>query len=137
MRLSTLASGVSEARRILLIGGAAAAAVFVFWPRRAWPEFVLPAAVGAFLILSSYPIVGTLRDYSRNLKTAAGLQQSPSWLDSRLGPGEQAVLLGTTSDSFAEATELWEQEFWNRSLGPVYNLSTPEPAGGPRRRRSG
>jgi hypothetical protein len=131
LRLSSLLSGVSEARRVLLIGGIVAAAVFVFWPRRAWPEFVFPAAVGIFLVLSSYPIVGTLRDYSRNLKAAAGLQQQASWVDTRLGPGQQAsFLLGTTSDYFTEATELWEQEFWNRSLGPVYNLSTPEPAGG-------
>jgi hypothetical protein len=132
MRLSSLVSGVPEARRVLLIGGIVAAAAFAFWPRRAWPELVYPAAVGAFLILSSYPIVGTLRDYSRNLKTAAGLEQQASWLDTRLGSGGQtSFLLGTTSDTFAEATELWEQEFWNRSLGPVYNLAAPEPAGGP------
>ena len=92
---------------MLLIGGIVAAAVFVFWPRRAWPEFVFPAAVGIFLVLSSYPIVGTLRDYSRNLKAAAGLQQQASWVDTSLGPGQQAsFLLGTTSDYFTEATEL-------------------------------
>jgi hypothetical protein len=132
LRLSTLVSSVSEAKRLLVVGGIVAAAVFVLWPRKAWPQFVFPVAVGAFLVLSSYPTVGTLRDYSRNLKTAAGLQQQASWLDTRLGRGGQAsFLLGTTSDTFTEATELWEQEFWNRSLGPVYNLSTPEPAGGP------
>ena len=53
LRLSSLVSGISEARRVLLIGGIVAGAVFVFWPRRAWPEFVFPTAVGVFLILSS------------------------------------------------------------------------------------
>jgi hypothetical protein len=131
MRLSSAVSGVAEARRLVLIGGIASAAAFVLWPRRAWPEFVFPAAVGAFLVLSSYPIVGTLRDYSRNLKTESGLGQHASWVDSRLGPGEQAsFLLGTTSDIFSETARLWEQEFWNRRIGPVYNLGTPLQADG-------
>ena len=132
LRLSTLLSGVSEARRVLLIGGFAAAAIFVLWPRRAWPQLVLPAAVAAFLVLSSYPVVGALRDYSRNLRATAGLQERPSWIDARLGRGAQAsFLLGTSNDTWPETLSLWQQEFWNRQLGPVYNLSTPEPAGGP------
>jgi hypothetical protein len=132
LRLSTLVSGVSEARRVLLIGGFAAAAIFVLWPRRAWPQLVLPGAVAAFLVLSSYPVVGALRDYSRNLRATAGLQEGPSWIDARLGGGAKAsFLLGTTNDTWPETLSLWQQEFWNRQLGPVYNLSTPEPAGGP------
>jgi hypothetical protein len=133
LRLSSLLSGVAEARRMLLIGGVAAAAIFVLWPRRAWPQLVLPAAVAVFLVLSSYPVVGALRDYSRNLETTAGLQERPSWIDARLGPGSPraSFLLGTTSDIWPETLSLWQEEFWNRSLGPVYNLSTPEPAGGP------
>jgi hypothetical protein len=133
LRLSSLLSGVAEARRVLLICGVAAAAVFVLWPRRAWPQLLLPGAVAAFLVLSSYPVAGALRDYSRNLRTTAGLQERPSWIDSRLGAsGAQAsFLLGTTSDIWPETVSLWQEEFWNRRLGPVYNLSTPEPAGGP------
>jgi hypothetical protein len=132
LRLSSLLSGVSEARRVLLIGGVAAAAIFVLWPRRAWPQLVLPGAVAAFLVLSSYPVIGALRDYSRNLRATAGLQERPSWIDARLGSGAQAsFLLGTTNDTWPETLSLWQQEFWNKQLGPVYNLSTPEPAGGP------
>jgi len=133
LRLSTVLHGIAEARRVLLIGGVAAAAVFVLWPRRAWPQVVLPLAVAAFLVLSSYPVVGALRDYSRNLKATAGLQQHPSWLDAQLGTASPraSFLLGTTNDIWPETLSLWQQEFWNRSLGPVYNLSTPEPAGGP------
>ena len=133
LRLSTVLSGIDEARRVLLLGGIAAAAAFVLWPRRAGAQVVLPAAVAAFLVLSSYPVVGALRDYSRNLKTTAGLQEHASWLDARLGSGSPraSFLLGTTRDIWPETLSLWQQEFWNRSLGPVYNLSTPEPAGGP------
>jgi hypothetical protein len=133
LRLSTVLSGIAEARRVLLIGGIAAASAFVLWPRRAWAQVVLPTAVAAFLVLSSYPVVGALRDYSRNLKATAGLQEGPSWIDARLGTGSPraSFLLGTTSDTWPETLSLWQEEFWNRSLGPVYNLSTPEPAGGP------
>jgi len=133
LRLSTVLSGIAEARRVLLIGGVAAAAAFVLWPRRAGAQLVFPSAVAAFLVLSSYPVVGALRDYSRNLKTTAGLQEHASWLDTRLGSGSPraSFLLGTTSDIWPETLSLWQQEFWNRSVGPVYNLSTPEPAGGP------
>jgi hypothetical protein len=133
LRLSTVLSGIDEARRVLLIGGIAAAAAFVLWPRRAGAQVVFPLAVAAFLVLSSYPVVGALRDYSRNLKTTAGLQEHASWIDARLGSGRPraSFLLGTTSDIWPETLSLWQQEFWNRSVGPVYNLSTPEPAGGP------
>jgi hypothetical protein len=93
---------------------------------------VFPVALAAFLVLASYPIVGTLRDYSRNLRDTAGLHQSPSWLDTRLGTDRStSFLLGTTNETWPETLSLWQQEFWNRSVGPVYNLSTPEPAGGP------
>jgi hypothetical protein len=127
-----VSGGISEARNLMLAGGVAAAVGFVLWPRKGLPEVVFPASVAAFLVLASYPIVGALRDYSRNLRDSAGLHESPSWIDGRLGTdGNTSFLLGTTSETWPETLSLWQQEFWNRSVGPVYNLSTPEPAGGP------
>jgi hypothetical protein len=127
-----VSGGISEARNLMLAGGVAAAVAFVLWPRKGVPEVVFPASVAAFLVLASYPIVGTLRDYSRNLRDSAGLHESPSWIDGRLGTdGNASFLLGTTSETWPETLSLWQQELWNRSVGPVYNLSTPEPAGGP------
>src|SRR5207244_4454198 len=71
--------GIPEARHVLLAGGIAAALVFVLWPRNRLPELIFPAAVAAFLVLSSYSVSGTLRDYSRALKDSAGALGSPSW----------------------------------------------------------
>jgi hypothetical protein len=124
--------GVPEARRFLLAGGIAAAIAFVLWPRRGWPQLLFPASVAAFLALSSYSVEGALRDYSRGLRDSAGTLGSPSWIDRRIGTGGEATfLLGTTSEIWPETLGLWQTEFWNRSLHSVYNLSTPEPAGGP------
>jgi hypothetical protein len=133
MRLANgVSGGIPEARRLMLAGGIAAAAGFALWPRKGRPDVIFPASVAAFLVLASYPIVGTLRDYSRNLRDTAGLQESPSWIDTRIGKdGNASFLLGTTTETWPETLSLWQQEFWNRSLGAVYNLSTPEPAGGP------
>jgi hypothetical protein len=124
--------GVGEARHFMLAGGIAAAIVFVLWPRNGWPELLFPAAVATFLILSSYSVEGALRDYSRGLKDSAGTLGSPSWVDNRLGSnGNATFLLGTTTETWPETLNLWQTQFWNRSLHSVYNLSTPEPAGGP------
>ena len=124
--------GIPEARHFMLAGGIAAALAFVLWPRNGWPEFLFPASVAAFLVLSSYSVAGALRDYSRGLRDSAGTLGSPSWVDQRIGSGADATfLLGTTSETWPETLSLWQTEFWNRSLDTVYNLSTPEPAGGP------
>ena len=124
--------GFGETRHFLLAGGIAAALAFILWPRHGWPELLFPASVAAFLVLSSYSVEGTLRDYSGGLKDSAGTLGSPSWVDQRIGSGGNATfLLGTTSETWPETLSLWQTQFWNRSLHSVYNLSTPEPAGGP------
>jgi hypothetical protein len=134
LRLSErlVAGGIPEARKFMLAGGIAAALAFVVWPRKGRPELLFPTAVAAFLVLSSYSVDGALRDYSRNLRDSAGTMGTPSWIDRRLGSGgDAAFLLGTTSETWPETLALWQTEFWNRSLHSVFNLSTPEPVGGP------
>jgi len=131
LRLSgKVQGGVPEVRQLMLAGGIAAAIVFVLWPRDAFPRVVLPTFVAAFLVLSSYPAVTMLHNYSVALKSTAGTLGSPSWIDERLGAGNDAsFLLGTTTDSWPETLGLWQNEFWNRRLGPVYNIGTTEPGG--------
>jgi len=129
-RLTT--GGIPEARKFLLAGGIVAAVAFAVWPRKGRPEVLFPAAVATFFVLSSYSVQGALRDYSRNLAATGGTLGSPSWIDQRLGSGgDAAFLLGTTSETWPETLGLWQTQFWNRSLHAVYNLSTPEPGGGP------
>jgi hypothetical protein len=129
---SKLSGGIPEVRHLLLAGGIGAAILFALWPRHAFPGVVFPTLVAAFLALSSYPVVTTLHSYSQALRDSAGTLGSPSWIDERIGRSANAsFLLGTTSDIWPETLSLWQNEFWNRGLGPVYNLGTPEPAGGP------
>jgi hypothetical protein len=133
LRLSShVAGGIPEVRHLLVAGGIGAGLMFVLWPDHALPRLVFPAAVAAFLVLSSYPVTHSLHIYSVGLKAAGGTLTGPSWIDDRLGSGgEASFLLGTTSESWPETLGLWQNEFWNRRLGPVYNLGTAEPAGGP------
>lgn len=127
---SKVTGGVPEVRQLMLVGGIGAAIVFVLWPRDAFPRVVLPTFVAAFLALSSYPVVTMLHNFSLGLKSTAGSLGSQSWIDQRIGAGNNAsFLLGTTADSWTETLGLWQNEFWNRSLGPVYNIGTPEPGG--------
>ena len=129
---SKVSGGIPEVRHLLLAGGIAAAIMFALWPRHAFARLVFPTAVAAFLVLSSYPVVTTLHNYSQALKNNAGTLGSPNWIDERLGRNSNvSFLIGTTSDTWPETLGLWQNEFWNRSVGAVYNLSTPEPAGGP------
>ena len=133
LRLSDKVSGgIPEVRHLMLVGGIGAAILFALWPRNAFPKIVFPTAVAAFLVLSTYPVVTMLHNYSQALRNTAGTLGSPSWVDGRIGrDGDASFLIGTTSDTWPETLALWQNEFWNRSVGPVYNLSTPEPAGGP------
>jgi hypothetical protein len=129
---SKVSGGIPEVRHLFVAGGIAAAILFALWPRHAFPRLVFPTAVAAFLMLSSYPVVTMLHNYSQGLKNTGGTLGSPSWIDERLGrTSNVSFLIGTTSDTWPETLGLWQNEFWNRSVGAVYNLSTPEPAGGP------
>jgi len=116
--------GIPEVRHYLLVGGIAAGIAFVLWPREAYASFVLPAAVAGFLILSSYPVVNVLRDYSRSIRDAAGTLGNRSWIDQRIGSGaDAAYLIGTTPEPALESQVLWQNEFWNRSLRRVFDLN--------------
>ncbi len=126
---SKVSGGIPEVRHLMLVGGVAAALFFVLWPLKAFPRVVFPSAVAAFLVLSSHVVVTTLHSYSVNLKATAGTLGSASWIDERIGTGGNAsFLLGTTIDPWPETLGAWQNEFWNRSVGAVYNLGAPEPA---------
>ncbi len=116
--------GIPEARHFLLVGGIAAAIAFMLWPRDAYASLVLPAAVAGFLLLSSYFVTTALHDYSVGIRNAAGALGSQSWVDKRIGSGgDAAYLIGTSLEPSIESQVLWQNEFWNRSVGPVLDLN--------------
>jgi hypothetical protein len=126
LRLSEKLHGVSDARAFLLVGGAVAALAFAFVPRRL-ATTVLPVAMAAFLVLSSYSVHGAIRDYSRGLRDAAGLGGNPSWIDDAVGSNRAAFLFTGSTNTGQESSFLWQAEFWNRSIKDFYDLDVAEP----------
>jgi hypothetical protein len=128
LRLSDLVDRRVDTVKLLMWGGGLAAGLaFALLPRRV-ANVVLPSGVALFLILSSYSVFGSIRDHSQ--ATLALTQPSdPSWIDRRIGSdSEAAYLYGGTADLVGEAQVMWQTEFWNRSVGPVYRLGPPEPS---------
>jgi hypothetical protein len=121
---------IESVRWLMLAGGLAAAVGFALLPRR----LMLPAsvlAVGTFLILSSWVVFGAIRDYARGIQANTYGGTPASWIDDAIGPDAHAAYLFTPGpDPGGPSTLLWETEFWNRSLGSVYNLGIPEAGGG-------
>jgi hypothetical protein len=127
LRLSgSLTGGAESAEVLMLMGGFAAAVAFALVPRRV-ASVLLPAGVALLLVLFSYSVFGSVRDHAR---ATLGLtsQSDPSWIDERIGPRSNAVYLyGASADPFAEAQVMWQTEFWNRSVGPVYTIGPTDP----------
>ena len=131
LRLSEkLSGGIPFVKKLLIAGGVAGGLLFVFTPRR-YAGPVLVAAVGVFLILTSYSVHGAIRDYSTNLAASVGVLDDPTWIDDRADGHRVGVLYGNASDTFTEAVAVWQAEFWNRRLGRVYTFGTAEPVGLP------
>jgi hypothetical protein len=128
LRLSDLIQGGTDTVELLMWGGALAAALaFALLPRKA-ASVVLPSAVALFLTLSSYSVFGAVRDHANATLAQTGASD-PSWIDKQIGPSSKAAFLyGGTPDLVSEAQIMWQTEFWNRSVGPVYRLGPAEPA---------
>jgi hypothetical protein len=128
LRLSQILSGgVDDVVVWLTLAAVVSALVFVLLPAR----FIalLPMSIAAFFVLSSYAVHGAIRDYSANLQAATS-GADRSWIDRAVG-GDQPVdyVYGGADDPGAEASGLWQAEFWNSSLDDVYNIGiAPLPA---------
>ena len=130
MRASDLLAdhgGWDRVDQLMQAGGVAGALAFALLPRRIG-AVTLPLLVAGFLVVSSYSILGTIREHADATLALIG-SPNPSWIDAEIGTDEQAAILyGGTADLFTEAQTLWQNEFWNRSAGPVYNIGPPDPA---------
>ena len=133
-RFADSVGGIGTVRILLGLLAVGAAAAIVLVPR-GWRALVA-AGVGAFLVLSSIPVVRSLGDESRRARDRAALPKNPSWMDAAVGPGAHALFLDT-SDLEPEKrhgsvrqrfTPVWESEFWNRSFDGVVSLGAKEPA---------
>jgi Dolichyl-phosphate-mannose-protein mannosyltransferase len=119
-------------RVLVLLASIATAAAFVLVPRRV--ALVLPALVLLYFSFEQWPIETGAHSVRRTsvLSRFAGITNPHrDWIDRAVGQHARVTVLwsGVSSD-FA----IWENEFFNRSVGPVYYLNGPPrlrmPAGG-------
>ena len=121
--------GLGDARALLLGGAAAAGLLFLLVPRRIAPA-IIPLAIAVFLSLTTHSVDGAIRGYAAGLSAIGGSSGEHSWIDETVGrDADVGYLYGTSTDLFAEASLLWQTEFWNRSIKQVYTLGSPEPVG--------
>ena len=127
LRLAELVSyDLDETRWIMVLGALNAALAFLFLPRVV-AAFVLPVLVAGYFVMTTTFVLGEVVDHSRVLRGT--IPGTATWIDDRVGrDADVAYLYGSEVDSFGEATQLWQLEFWNRSLGGIYNLSGAMPA---------
>jgi len=123
-RLSQLASGGLNDVRIAVSGGFVAGIVlFALVPKRVG-RFLVPAAVGFFLLLSSVSASNMIAGEARSLRAYAGT--SPNWVDEAIGSDAEAAYL-YAGDAASNPHLLWQTEFWNRSVDRVLPLGVTEP----------
>ena len=111
--------------RILLgLGAIAVALVFACLPRRL-ALFAIPLGMAAFLALSSYTVLGSVRTQSLGALASQGVAPNDlSWVDDRVGTDARVVFVNNISLAENPHT-LWQTEFWNRSIKSVVDLVVP------------
>jgi hypothetical protein len=108
-------------------GAAAAGALaFLLVPRR--HALLLPIAVFAFFLAVARPISARM-EYAAEGALAEGMhKQDRDWIDTAVaGRGEVGVLWTGNGSRFS----VWQNEFFNRSVGPVFSAATPMEGGLP------
>jgi hypothetical protein len=115
---------------VVLVAVAAAivlACAFLLVPRR-W-AYVLPAAVLAWFVFANERI----EDFDHGFPKASigaryqGIKVAHrDWIDRAVGRNANVAFVWSNTDKNAQF-RLWENELFNRSVGPVYDLDGPSP----------
>jgi hypothetical protein len=108
-----------DIRVVATLCACAAAAVFLFLPRRY--ALVLPALVLVYFAVTTSPIEARIRQASLG-SLFAGVTVDRDWIDKAVPKGQEVVALHSGAEgSFA----IWENEFFNRRVGRVLYLHAP------------
>jgi len=119
---------IGEVRWAALGVSLLAAAAFVLTPRRYLLAF--PVAVGSYFVLTTLVVEnGRHGIHQASLgKLWAGIRvDHPDWIDRAVGASAHVAILRTAATS---DETVWENEFFNRSVGPIYYAGTtrvPDP----------
>jgi hypothetical protein len=79
---------------------------------------VLPALVLAYLVVIHGPIERRSSEASASA-VENGIGRSPDWIDRLVGPHAEVAALWSADEP---PVTLWENDFFNRAVGPVYNF---------------
>jgi hypothetical protein len=131
-----LGDHVVDGSQLRLVAGlvAAAAVALLALPRRAL--YLLPLLLVAYFSVSTAVVldgVHGVRDASVG-SLWAGIKRTPrNWVDEAVPPGADVAAIWTGNVS---PYTIWENEFFSRSVGRVYDLQGPLPGGLPETRIS-
>jgi len=107
---------------VVLAGGVVAAVIAVIVrPRFAW---LLVVATSMFFVVSGLA-VDIRTDKASRGALAQGVSGAPDWIDREVPPGTSVSVV---YPGVLEPLKVWENEFFNRSVGSVYSIGVPMPA---------
>jgi hypothetical protein len=123
---------LDEVAAVAVVGAIVLGAAFLLVPRRL--ALVLPAAVLAWFALTLAAIETNAHGGIHQLSLQALFGGTtklahPDWIDRRVGPGAQVAFVWSGDEE--RKFSLWTNEFFNRSIGPVYDLGAAAPGGLP------
>lgn len=102
-----------------------------FWSVRTAPGWSLLRITALLFVLSGVIVSVSNSVLSNDVRPYAG-DNDPTWIDAAAGASHVAILYdGTSADSADERLALREARFFNRSVGPVYELKEPFAGGFP------
>jgi hypothetical protein len=111
----------SHLSELVILTALAGALVFLLLPRRL--ALLAPALVLVYLAAANSPVEGMTRQAAIDSRYG-GISVPRDWIDRLVGtkPRVAALWSGAPGVNFVS---LWDNEFFNRSVGPVYNLHGP------------
>ena len=112
----------------VVVGGAVLVALLVLLPRRAL--IVLPVLLFALYGLAAQAVDARMDAMSEGALFQGIRAPQRDWIDQSVGPGARVAALWTGR---TDPLTIFENELFNRDVGPVYYLQAPLPGGLPQR----
>jgi hypothetical protein len=125
-RLSTeLDDGVDDLVWLLRVGAVVTAVAFaLLW--RPVARIAIPLGLGAFLLISTHPVAGQLRQQAAATRQDPALRGNPEWIHDAVGDAEVGYLFTAGSDLFSASRTMLGVNFWNPSVRSVIYLGHRE-----------
>lgn len=120
---------IEQTALVVVLACVAAGLLFLLVPRRY--ALVLPALLVAYFAVSQKPIEGKHRAASAGALFSGITKPQRDWVDRAAGrDADVAAIWSGNTDRYA----IWENEFFSRSVGTIYDLGAPLGGGLPSRR---